>query len=802
LSLSAAGTLSGTPTTGGSFNFTVTATDSSTGSGPYTGSHAFTLSIGQAAQAALTATATPSAITSGGAPTTLGSSGGSGSGAVSYAATGSGVACTVTGNALSASGGTGTCSVTATKAADASYLAVSSASITVSVSAAGQATLTANATPATITSGDVGTTLATTGGSGSGTVTYSLSGSSGVSCVLSGSTLTASGGAGSCTVVASKAAQGNYAAAVSAPLTVTVAAASQAALSVIATPPAIVSGDAGTTLSTQGGSGSGAVSYAATGSGVTCTIAGSTLTASGASGTCSVTASKAAQGNYADAISAPLIVSVAAATTATATTLTATPSNPFVGQAVKLSATISVASATGTVSFLEGSTLLGSVALAGGKASFETSALGVGNHALTAHYSGDAKHDASTSSAANVAVQARPNPAADPRVRAQLAAQATAVHHFSLAQIENIHQRLDMLHDGARDAFASRLSLNVSSRSLAEDAIKLGEQVDSSRLHHSETPANAMQPRRRNGLAIADEAERDAAKRPRAELANEPLGSPAYSVWTSGVISFGKVSSDGLSGENRFHTSGVTAGADTRVNPRLRAGFAVGYGDDRTDIGTDGEHSGGRSTSAALYGSYKLGDAVFVDALTGYGRAKLDSRRWVPDAGLLVDGARSAKIVFGSIALVGEQKSERFALSPYGRVDFLNTDFAAYAEQGDPQWALSYAKASMNATSAVLGVRGKLNLDAGWGLVAPMWNLEVRHMFDGNVVQSMSYVTDPAMSYSVVTTGGVQNTVTGSVGVKVNTTRGVTSSLEYMLSGSGSGNLHGQGLRVAVEMLF
>ena len=45
LTLSAAGVLSGTPTVNGSFNFTVTTTDSSTGAGPYTGARAYTLVI-------------------------------------------------------------------------------------------------------------------------------------------------------------------------------------------------------------------------------------------------------------------------------------------------------------------------------------------------------------------------------------------------------------------------------------------------------------------------------------------------------------------------------------------------------------------------------------------------------------------------------------------------------------------------------------------------------------------------------------------------------------------------------------
>ncbi|HTJ13201.1 MAG TPA: putative Ig domain-containing protein [Dinghuibacter sp.] len=48
LTLASDGTLSGTPTAGGSFNFTITATDASTGSGPYTGSQSYTLTVNAA----------------------------------------------------------------------------------------------------------------------------------------------------------------------------------------------------------------------------------------------------------------------------------------------------------------------------------------------------------------------------------------------------------------------------------------------------------------------------------------------------------------------------------------------------------------------------------------------------------------------------------------------------------------------------------------------------------------------------------------------------------------------------------
>jgi hypothetical protein len=54
LALSTAGVLSGTPATAGAFTFTVTATDSSVGAGPHTGSQSYTLSINPSAAADFT----------------------------------------------------------------------------------------------------------------------------------------------------------------------------------------------------------------------------------------------------------------------------------------------------------------------------------------------------------------------------------------------------------------------------------------------------------------------------------------------------------------------------------------------------------------------------------------------------------------------------------------------------------------------------------------------------------------------------------------------------------------------------
>jgi endonuclease/exonuclease/phosphatase family metal-dependent hydrolase len=96
---------------------------------------------------------------------------------------------------------------------------------------------------------------------------------------------------------------------------------------------------------------------------------------------------------------------------ATSTTLTSTPNPSGLGQSATLTATVSSSSGlpTGTVTFEEGTSVLGTSTLdASGQATFATSALATGSHSLTAVYGGDANYSGSTSSALSQVVLAPP----------------------------------------------------------------------------------------------------------------------------------------------------------------------------------------------------------------------------------------------------------------------------------------------------------------------------------------------------------------------------------------------------------
>ncbi|MGY8711218.1 autotransporter domain-containing protein [Bradyrhizobium sp. 18BD] len=139
-----------------------------------------------------------------------------------------------------------------------------------------------------------------------------------------------------------------------------------------------------------------AVTYSSLTTGV-CTVSGSTVTMI-AAGTCTLAADQAGNGTTYAAAS-QVTRNVALALTTSSVALVASPNPSLVGQAVTFTATVSGLSPTGTVTFRDGATTLGTGILSSGRATLTISALTSGTHAITAVYSGDTSNATGTSAA-------------------------------------------------------------------------------------------------------------------------------------------------------------------------------------------------------------------------------------------------------------------------------------------------------------------------------------------------------------------------------------------------------------------
>ncbi|MGA7648369.1 MAG: Ig-like domain repeat protein [Terriglobales bacterium] len=124
-------------------------------------------------------------------------------------------------------------------------------------------------------------------------------------------------------------------------------------------------------------------------------------------GTHNITAAYSGDGNFSGSTSPALSQVVQQGNTSTALTSSLNPSTE--SQSVTFTATVSSAvglTPTGTVKFVDGTTILGTLVLNGaGVATFTTSTLSVGTQSITAVYSGDANNDPSTSPVLNQVVQ-------------------------------------------------------------------------------------------------------------------------------------------------------------------------------------------------------------------------------------------------------------------------------------------------------------------------------------------------------------------------------------------------------------
>lgn len=104
-----------------------------------------------------------------------------------------------------------------------------------------------------------------------------------------------------------------------------------------------------------------------------------------------------------------LDILIAASGQTTGTAISSSPNPSTFGQNVTVSATVTPATATGTINFADANTFLDAVPVTAGTATYTSDYLSAGSHALTAIYSGDGANASSSSPVATQIVNASPS---------------------------------------------------------------------------------------------------------------------------------------------------------------------------------------------------------------------------------------------------------------------------------------------------------------------------------------------------------------------------------------------------------
>jgi len=394
-------TVSGTPTTKGSFAFDITATDSSTvgSGGPYATTQSYSIEVDLGTQTISFGSLSNISLSS--SPPALVATASSGL-TVSFASTTSTV-CTVSGTTVTLLD-LGLCSITASQAGDDDWGAATDVVQSFTVT---PGTLVLTAEAATGLKVGVSYSQANTVSGGLAPYTYALN----AGALLPDTSLDTATGtvSGTPTVAGSFSyiiqvtdGQTPPVTAVTPVTTVNIAKGDQTLSFTSTAPAAAIAGGTPYVVSATSSASSLGVSYSLDGSSTGCELAGNTVSFTGV-GTCVVNASQEGDANWNAATDIQQSFSVGQATP----TLTVSSNNgePVTGTTITLTATLSgSASPSGTITFKDGPTTLGTGTISGTTATFSTAALAIGPHSITAEYVGDTNNAAATSASTTVTV--------------------------------------------------------------------------------------------------------------------------------------------------------------------------------------------------------------------------------------------------------------------------------------------------------------------------------------------------------------------------------------------------------------
>lgn len=387
-----------------------------------------------------------------------------------------------------------------------------------------------------------------------------------------------------------------------------------------------------------------------------------------------------------------------------------------------------------------------------------------------------------TSAAAmvDITVTARPDPSKDAEVLGVLEAQVESTRRLAQGQISNFQSRLESLHNAATGSgFSNGISMTSASQ-LRRDPMQVFADASGARRYR-------LQP---------DDAGTAAANAAGTSLPGD------ISVWTGGAVNFGKTEPGASDNGIDFTTSGLSIGADKRFGDAFAVGVGAGYGHDVSDVGQHTSRSTTDSYNVAFYGSYHPSNHLYADALVGYQWLSFDARRYVTADGSTVSGSRDGSQWFGSLAFGYEQRSSNWLLSPYARLDLAHASLDAYTERGATGDTLSYDRQTVKTTTGNLGLRAQWSIKDDHGMWLPTLRVEYEHDFQGNGIAVMRYadlVNGPF--YQASLPGQSQNRTLLGAGIQWQSLRGWLLRFEYqnLLESSSRNN---QSVLLGVEKRF
>jgi uncharacterized protein YhjY with autotransporter beta-barrel domain len=396
----------------------------------------------------------------------------------------------------------------------------------------------------------------------------------------------------------------------------------------------------------------------------------------------------------------------------------------------------------------------------------------------------------------------RPDPTQDPEVAGLLNAQAQSAQRLATTQISNFNDRLERLHtDQERQAHSFNIRLGVTQQPDNTPPLcstrRNGSEAPISQAQCSEVagrtvdPVTGRQVDPTTGRPIDTVWGSTAADGP-AEPVPTQLSNTAF--WAGGFVNFGTNDEGNLNLSNTL--VGVSGGVDHRFTPDFVAGMGLGYGRDKNEIGDNGTETTGQAISAAIYGSYHP-SPLYLDGLVGVSRLDFDSTRFVTTTGDFALGSRNGTQLFASLTAGYEHRANGLLFSPYGRVQTAWTRLDDFTETGAGPYSLAFGGQSFEMLAGVVGLRAEYALPMDWGVLNTRGRFEYTHDFAGSSQAALGYADLGTKPYTLDLNPYMRDYLTVGLGVDAKLDD-LTVGFDYRTSFGfdGSAQNHSFGLRL------
>jgi uncharacterized protein YhjY with autotransporter beta-barrel domain len=356
-------------------------------------------------------------------------------------------------------------------------------------------------------------------------------------------------------------------------------------------------------------------------------------------------------------------------------------------------------------------------------------------------------------------VAPRPDPSLDAEVRGLIDAQAESTRRFAKAQIDNFQRRLEATHRGDR-GFDNHLSFQATTHCRqAERGMAAQPCSQPTWDADTDTGDTAPPPSTASRTAV-----------------NGELG-----LWVGGAIRSGSLNKQSQRAGVDFQSDGLSMGADYRVSNALALGAGVGWGRDDSDVGNNGSRSKATASTLALYVSFHPGRYFFFDTLLGYQLLSYDLRRHVVENDELAEGRRDGSQWIASLSTGADLQHGHWQITPYARVDMARATLDAYSEAAMVPYALHYADMDVSTTTGNLGLRLEWRRKMRWGQFTPQLRVEYQRDFQGRGDATLSFadLTDGGPLYRTGLSVFDRNRLMLGLGVVFTTEQGLSTRVEY-----------------------